>query len=431
MRRRLNFILGFNLLVMAGSCQKTPIEQPKQPVVPTFSTNLEIVWDALFHSDGEGDYYWDKVFAGQYVILANRYDDEDKPRGIGVYHKLTGERHPAWKNDPGGIFAPGEFESLKSCMAAGKNKDIILIYSGHDLFAYGLHSGQRMWKLSIPNTGQVKISAEGDNAFIIHGIWKSWSRLAMVDVYSGKKTDILELYAEDNYQFEINPPSAYVTNEGDTLLYFTTDAYNFETNHSRGYAYCYNLTKKQMLWVNKELTITSDMAASASNPPPFVIENDKLIITTRKAIGCFNKNTGELLWQREGLSFAGMQPLYRDGRLYIRYGNPCFLLCLDAQSGQQIWNNTSVDVLPRPDGAMDIYKDRLYMSAWGPDETGDLVCVDIHTGNILWTDGSSYGNISFGVLIDQETGYLYCNTFWATLCVDLNKTPNGKRNKVK
>jgi len=57
---------------------------------------------------------------------------------------------------------------------------------------------------------------------------------------------------------------------------------------------------------------------------------------------------------------------------------------LDAQSGQQIWNNTTVDLLPRPDGSMDICKDRLYFSAWGENASGDLVCVDIHTGQILW-----------------------------------------------
>jgi len=51
-------------------------------------------------------------------------------------------------------------------------------------------------------------------------------------------------------------------------------------------------------------------------------------------------------------------------------------------------------------------------------------CVDIHTDEELWQDRGPYGDIAFGVLIDQKTGYLYCNTNWSTLCVDLNKTPN-------
>jgi outer membrane protein assembly factor BamB len=421
MKHLLIYIFCFQFLTTIGSCQKPSIEPPI--IIDTFPTKLAVLWNADFHSDGEGDFFWDYEMANnQYIVLANIYDsDGGKPRGIGVYDKLTGERHPAWKNDPCCIFALGELEYLRNCKIAGKDKDIILIYSGQELFAYGLHSGQRMWKLSIPNKGAVKISENEDYAFVNYGLSKSWYSLAMIDVYSGKKTDILTLYAEDNYEFEINPPSAYVSGDGDTLLFFSTSGWNFATIDGRVCVYCYNLTKKQMLWENKQFTIDTDV--SAFQPPPFVIENDKLIVTSLRAIHCFNKNTGELLWQKESLGFADKPPLYYEGKLYIRSGNPCTLFCLDAQSGQQIWENTILNPYPAFDGRMAIYKDRLYFSMSNGDATYHLECVDIHTGQELWRDRGPYGCVAFGVLIDPQTGYLYCNTGWSTMCIDLNKTP--------
>jgi len=424
MKRLLILTLFFQMLFMVGSCQKPkPPDPPIQQ--PTFPTKLEILWNAPFHSDTTYDYFLDYEMAGnQYIVLANIYDRTyDKPRGIGVYNMQTGKRHSAWQNDPGGIFAATEFEMLQDCKIAGKNKDVILIYSAYDLFAYNLHSGQRMWRLNIPTqtSGEPHMSVKEDNAFITYGpgaLSKSWYRLAKVDVYSGKQTDILELYIEDNYEFAINPPSSYVSN-GDTLLYFTTMGGNFETYKSRVYTYCYNMTKKQMVWENKQFTTDEMAQASASQPPPYVIENDKLIVTSSRGIHCFNRLTGELIWQMEDLSLSSTPPLYWEGKIYIRSGNPCTLLCLDAQSGQQLWENTTLNPLPAFQGAMAIYKDRLYFSMSNGDATYGLACVDIHTGQELWSDRG----FAFGVYIDQQTGYLYCNTGWSTMCVDLNKTP--------
>ena len=72
---------------------------------------------------------------------------------------------------------------------------------------------------------------------------------------------------------------------------------------------------------------------------------------------------------------------------------------------------------------MAIYKDKLYCSISGGNANYYLLCVDINTGKELWRDWGAWGHIAMGVLIDQKTGYLYCYTGWATMCVDLNKTP--------
>ncbi|NLJ83050.1 MAG: PQQ-binding-like beta-propeller repeat protein [Bacteroidales bacterium] len=394
--------------VLSGCHKELP--KPKE-----YPTNLEVRWNALFHSNGKGDYFRNyEIAKDQYIVLANR------SQTIGIYNKQTGERHSAWQNN----LIVSEIIRLNSCKVVGENKDIILVYDSKSLFAYSLHTAQRLWNLNIPNSGCPYMSADKDYAFISYGLSKSWYRLAMVDVYSGTQRDILQLHAEDNYNIRINPPSSYITSDGDTLLFFTTSGWNFDAVHGRVHTYCHNLTKKQIVWENKQFTTDTD--ATAAQPPPFVIENNKLVVTSMRAIHCFNMHTGELIWQREGLSFPDMPPLYHEERLYIRYGNPAFLICLDAQTGQQIWENTTSNPTPAFDGKMDIYKDRLFVSVSNQNATYSLLCVDTHTGKELWRDLGPYGNIAFGVLVDKKTGYLYCNTDWSTLCVDLNKTPNGK-----
>jgi outer membrane protein assembly factor BamB len=410
---------------LLGSCKKPPKAQLHATnIKPTFPTNLEVIWNAPFHSDSTSDFFFDLVFTDQYVVLANMYDEfGGKPRGIGVYNKKTGKRHTAWKNDPGGIFTTSEFEYISDCKIAGKNKDIILIYNVSYLLGYNLHTGQRMWKLELPDdiSGDTDFSSAVDHAFITYGpgsLSKTWKRLAIVDVYSGVKRDLTELYAEDNYEFRIHSPTAHVNAEGDTLLFFTTGAWNFAAGRGRGYTYCFNMTKKQILWKNQH-----DGGAHT-----IVIENDKLIVD---GIHCLNIHTGELVWQKEGLITGGITSplLYHEGKIYVRHQTTSELLaCFDAQSGQQIWENNTLNPAIVYMGAMDIYKDRLYFSA-GLIDGCYLVCVDIHSGNFLWADRGPYGNIGFGVRIDQKTGYLYCNTGWSLMCVDLNKTPNGNKDK--
>jgi len=118
MTKSVLLILCLQCVFTAGSCQKHIPPEPKppkpKPEIPTnpFPTKLEILWNAPFYSDTAYDYFWDyKIANNQYIVLANLYDRTyNRPRGIGVYNMQTGERHPAWTNDPGGIFALTERE---------------------------------------------------------------------------------------------------------------------------------------------------------------------------------------------------------------------------------------------------------------------------------------------------------------------------------
>jgi outer membrane protein assembly factor BamB len=418
-------ILSFCMIL--GGCYKKqfPPGLLQNDTYP-YPTDLEVLWRMPFYPDSTSSYYFNPDFAGQYIVFANESSDAGHYPKIGVYDRFTGKQHLAWEYGHTNIIESNG--QLDDCKIGGTNKDIVCVFAENNLYGYNLSTGQQLWKANIPLWGTHRISTSDKYVFASYGPDnKSWSRLLAIDIVSGIQTDILTLYMEDNYEIRINPPSSYITSMRDTLLFFTTSGWNSSTVHGRVYAYCYNLTKKQMVWVNKNFT--TDRGASASLQPPLVIENDKLIITSFEAIHCFNINTGEVIWQEENLSLVDRPYVYHQGKLYVRSGDPCILLCYDAQTGQILWQNTTLNPIPAPRGNMGIYKDKLYFTAWGKDAWIGLFCVDANNGELLWQDAGPSGRMSYGVIIDHERGYMYCQSGWLVMCVDLNKTPNGKKDK--
>ena len=420
MKKYLLFLFYFQTIFLLGCCKEPPIiEKPSE-----ISTNLEIIWATPFYPDSSTSYYVNPLFSMNYLVLANESSDAQHPIQVRIFDRLTGQIHSAWRDGYRSIIEKG---LLQDCMIGGNNQNIICLYTKQHLYGYSLETGQRLWKTVIPSDGISHMSISERYAFVSYApgtIPKSLSKLISVDLETGNSTEILTLYIEDNYEFDINPPTMYINNQGDILLYFTTSGWNFTTVHGRVNMYCYNMTKKQMVWLKKDFTKDTD--ASEAQQPPLVIENNKLIVTSLRAIHCFDMNTGELLWQHENLAFADRPYLYHEGKLYVRSGDPCMLYCFDAQTGQKLWENTTLNPIPAPWGNMAIYKDKLYFTAWGKNAWIGLFCVDATTGEFLWQDAGPTGRVSYGVIADQEKGYLYCQSGWLVMCVDLNKTPNGK-----
>ena len=156
-----------------------------------------------------------------------------------------------------------------------------------------------------------------------------------------------------------------------------------------------------MQWVNKNFTDERDACGNIS--PPILYNQDKWIVQTLRGLHCLDANTGELIWKKLywtsfyndslgiGAEFFSQTPvtLWQD-KLYMRSidGN---VYCIDAQTGQEIWRNTSICATPNGDvGETPIYQGRLYVAGVASDETGyifyGLTCLDAYTGKELWRD---------------------------------------------
>ncbi len=411
-------------------CEKVPVSPPITPIEPTTTkTNLEVVWHVLFYSDSFPDFFWDPVFSNDYVIFANVYDmEQGHERGLGVYHKATGKRHTAWQKDPGGII--DNVESLTDCKVGGDNENTIYLSTCISLYAYDINTGNRLWRHNhSPYYGSLLVSVFGKDVLHNYGLGalsKSWHRIAKFDNASGSKTDIVQLSIENNYQFSIKSPTWTINENNDTLLLFLTGGWNFEKNDGKVNAYCYNITKQEMIWEKKGFTNDKD----AAKYTPIIIENNKVIFLSMRAIHCMDIASGELVWQHEYMpsAISSTPLLYYNNKILLKTGGG-EIYCHDAQSGQVLWSNVSIQAYPAPFGRMDAYQDKLYLTGLSNDAHVYLYCVSINTGELLWQDKGPAGEIQGGLIIDQQTGYLYCNSDWSIMCIDLNKSPKKMEEK--
>ena len=420
MRLLLNFVVTFMLpLFTLSACQK---EEPifKEPVA---KSNLEVIWTKIFHSDSLPDIFLDPIFFEDYIVLSNRHEPfSGKQRGIRVFHKLTGENHPAWNHEPGGLVDNND--DIDDIQIGGPNHDILFVTNKEDLYATDLKTGRRLWRNTYqPNRLSNAFSTLGDHALqtgnpFTGSLSDSWCTILQFDYSTGKRSNLLQLEMEDDYSFLIMPPNWTINGNRDTLLLFMSTGWNFFIGKGKVNAYCYNLSRKEMVWTKKNFTQDGD----ASVILPLILENEKVVFQSLRAIHCLDISTGEIIWQHEHLSdgFSRTPALLREGRLYLRSAMG-IVMCYDAQTGQEIWNNPA-NLLPAPGGRMDMYDNKLYLTAWTGSLQISLVCLSATTGEVLWKETGPWGKISRGIIIDQKTGYLYCSNDYGMICIDLTKT---------
>ena len=423
MKKLLITILFFQLVIMTGSCQKPkppvlPVRPtPEQPIEePINYTELSIVWRSTYTASANMLGFHDLFFAGDYIVLSSIGDDNVKcpAADIRVFHKLTGNLHPAWTHEAGSLY---DRRKIDDCIVGGNNHNTIFATNQLETYAFDIQTGKRLWKKSFyPIYGYNRLSTMGNYLLQTYGPSSMlWGRVATFDYLTGQERMITQIDISDNFEFQICPPAWTTNAAGDTLLLFSIVGINFATNQRLIDAYCYNVSQNKMEWHQKNLT--PDGMSNGSIFVPLIIDNNKVIFEGTMSIHCFDISTGKLFWQYD-MSWrdAYATPfLYYKGKLLVRGGRGD-IFCYDVQTGALLWQNTTIKAEPSAWGnKMDAYNDKLYLTA-----STNLYCVSIATGNVEWeVPNATRGS----VLIDQQTGYLYCHAGWTILCVDLNKTP--------
>ncbi len=153
------------------------------------------------------------------------------------------------------------------------------------------------------------------------------------------------------------------------------------------------------------------------------------------SIYCLDPATGNSLWtkgfpspgeEKNGPPFLGgpaATPLVSGGRLYVagRFGD---LLCLDATSGELVWQIDFVDLFPNREipqwgycASPLIDGDRLYVEPGGKGHT--TACLDKNTGKSLWSTGDEGSACSTPAIAEiSGTRSLLAFTKSALVCRD-------------
>jgi len=417
-------IIVLLLILLQFSCKKElTIGNPDNVSVAHIS-KLDIVWNKYFYSDSSLTSFNTPQFTNDYIIVCT-YLNHGQELGAKVFNKTTGEPHQSWLHDP--IHTTHQ-DALYNGVVCGPNNDVFTMTDRTKLIAMDINSGQVKWTHNYLPVNCLSVCSKlGDDIIQTFGTWNNsdrWSSIGRFNYENGNMLTLLTIHANDEYDFNINAPSVYVSFSQDTILYFSTSCVNYYTLDERIDAYAYNMSKGTMLW--KVADISENVFAMSKYPP--LIAEKKVIFHTGTSMHCFDLETGELVWERtyaQGTESFNQNPfVYYQGKIFVQSGAKVPIRAFEMSTGKLIWeSHEAIEIIG---GGFDIYKGNLYFTASyvidnGANMAYGLCCVNTAGGKLMWKDRG----VGAGIAIDHNTGYLYGTGANNVLCIDLNNTPKN------
>ena len=404
------------LLIFAGifcclnSCKKTT----ELVGIEINDTRLHIVWSKSFYTDSIAAMILTPIVANGYVAFVGYPYASHVDNRMVIFNKTNGEYHPALK---GGTKIDDYPYPPEDFLIGGNNKDVIFYSTRESLNAFNIISGQYLWKYTYEEPYFSDVSGRPSILgadIIIPYLGLNTTSIYNVNRYNSATGQKTNLFSFDNMIYTVE----CIENEyHDTLLFFSDGWKN---------SYCYNLTKDSVIWKH---TIASDELNLTNSFYPIVVENKYVLFQYRYEVYCMDFFTGKQIWNNYVGTIDYSPILYHDGKVIVR-PNEGNVSCFDVRNGDLLWKNTDVNTFldnSRKYGKMDVYKGNLYLTTsngihnhiYSDSYKSSLCCLSLTTGLLNWTEK----NITGGVAIDQQTGYLYCQNGISVICVDLNKTP--------
>lgn len=396
-----------HIFVLAGICFSACKELPPAEEFDPSNTRLYVVWNKPFLEENTVAVMRDPILADGYVAWAGYYQFTvgDLTNRIDVFDKTNGERHPAWRKNMEDDLGYG----IRTFLLDDNSKDILYYTTSIALHAIRIGGGSRLWTFvfdeDVHHYGNPSVLGS-DATIPYYGRSSGTCGVHRYDAAMLRKTNLFSFHT-------IIWTIQWAVNEHNDTVGFFFGGRN---------RYCYNLTQDSIVW---ESPISG--YGDYTNFPPTVVDNKYVIFHHKGSISCVDFSTGELIWETNALSEES-PILYHEGKIIVRphHGN---ISCYDVKNGNLLWTCTDVSIyLGRSAeyGKMDTYKGNLYFTNGGGNifNPNFLYCISLATGKVNWYDaGPNNGGILGGLVIDQQTGYLYCHSNWSVMCVDLNKTP--------
>ncbi|MCF8219448.1 MAG: PQQ-binding-like beta-propeller repeat protein [Bacteroidales bacterium] len=391
---------------------------------------LDVVWENTVYDDTLLAMYFPARFTGDYVVFCSKghyYSDQGilvNP-GFAVYHKETGERHPAWDHEPDiDIIEPWAY--LSDFEVGGKDRDILSIQSPVDykFMTWDLNTGNKLWEKALSDDYLRYFSSYGSYFFLTRRApgTGDWAELIALNAKTGVEKVILHEDAPVNEEIKFFPPSATTLSNGDTLLVFSKR----KNKGAESFVYAFNLTADSLVW-------KADNISGAIPANEGIIADGYYIFQGYHLVSCFDIQTGNLLWSDEPVAnindnLTGRKNLYFGGKLLVnnQYGE---LFCYDVSSGAILWENKESMLYPAMHEIMSYYEDRIYLyagynSSLPEKDRNALRCISANTGEVLWTtNGPEEARFESGLNVDRSSGYLYITNSISAFCIDLNQDP--------
>lgn len=329
-----------------------------------------------------------------------------------AFDKNTGEKLWIWSD------FLGDYEGIGSTSTNRILKDNIFVFSsGVSVYALDVNNGQTLWRTTNDNlVGRNSLTLYNDLIFHIESKPdRSEYYLKVADISTGNWETVYTTIMENDYVPLLDLPTYYINDEGDMLLFFTNNRYNFQLQKGHPELICYNLTKREVVY-KKEVTSPTYGYGITREP---LINDDKLYFHVGPYMYCYDVQTGERKWSKLLEDNIGsISFILEDDRLFVGIeGLDPQLYALEPETGIQLWKIKSSGTSSR----MDYYNGVVYFNGGG---NGLLHAVNAQTGEYIWQytspdlEHNSGAWFDSAITVDKETGHIYTANYLNALCFE-------------
>ncbi len=227
------------------------------------------------------------------------------------------------------------------------------------------------------------------------------------------------LVSKDSFDVALYPPSSWINESGDTILVFFDKKYKTinENWPLRVDLYSYNATADTVMWVAKHIDHSAFALPNVNNPP--IIDGDRIYFFMHTIAYCFDRYTGEILWETkyvhaDGDGTGSCNYILAEDKLISVTGQG-YVFAIDKNTGKLLYRNDYGGFV----SYITYYDGRIYYT------DGDLMIVDARSGNLLHEFRThnyckrTPGAFTNGVAINPEQGVMYVQDGFFLMCIKL------------
>ena len=312
-----------------------------------------------------------------------------------------------------------------SCIPHYSGNDMY-ITTGREVYAIDIESGTTIFQTRQENypipsyiigytSGKLYHVWNADGA----GIGNTKSSLMYYNKSNNEWEVEFSLVSKDSFDVALYPPSSWINENGDTILVFFDKKYKTinENWPLRVDLYSYNATADTVMWVAKHIDHSAFALPNVNNPP--IIDGDRIYLLCSRALHCFDKKTGEKIWETRFDDTGGALKtnyILADGIVIIASGGG-FLIGIDKITGKfRFFKNDYGGSIEH----LTYYNHRVYLT-----NNYGLYIGDTKTGNLLYLlKTHNYckrtpGAFCDGVAINPEQGVMYVQDGFFLMCIKL------------
>jgi len=377
-----------------------PVDTTKSDTIKVDSLLYDIIWQTpqnITDSSGSFSPHFTPVIIGDLVMNANDvYGREDDVDTITAYKLETGEVIWKWSDF---------VSSKKNVSGNAVDQNTLYVTNGFELVAIDALTGKTIFR-RVSNFGPIYFSVS--HQMLFHVDMNQQKLSGDLIIYNTQKKNwdkVVTVHRKEPFTMYLFPPRADIHNNGDTLLYFQNRFSHPDKNLQGSELYCYNMTKKEMVWNSMVDSLVSNV-----NHPPYV-DDSRVYFCSAKTVHCFDKFTGERIWRTHfpNTNFLATNYLMTEDKIVIGSDNG-ERIGVRKSDGKVVYNIKSY--------ATSFWRLARYKN-WLLNVNKQLEVYDINSGEKKFFINTRHkkGYFNTGVAVDESTGLFYLPDGYNMMCI--------------